>query len=515
MTLPLVRLRTILLLVDALVLAVPLAGAVSFHVYQNALIRQTEDDLIAQAAYIGAIQEAVLERHGASPDYGRAIEGTTDDPLQPYQSTQPVLDLRRNPVLPPRPDAVPGKAPDAVAAAAGLDSFPIVQAAAHQTLAGVRITDYAGVVVAGHEEIGQSLAEVPELATALSGHYASALRRRILTEPAPPLGSISRAGTVRVFAAIPIVKYGHVRGAILMSRVAPNILESLYRNRAAVAAMALLVAMATAALAILTSLAIGRPIDNLGLQAERIGRGERDVPPLKHPGTLEVRRLSLALSEMGSRMAARSDYIRNFALHVSHEFKTPLTSIRGSVEIIQDNWPRTSEGERFLSNIIADTRRLEALLARLLELARADVTPTAPSWCLPLPILEEMKSALRAEGLSVEFDRAAVPERIALSGEVMRAVLANLIGNSREHGATIVTIVLDGRTMTVQDNGPGISPDNASRLFDPFFTTRRETGGTGLGLSIVQSMLAACGATIRNEPCETGARFVVEMAEII
>ena len=507
--LPLLRLRTVLVIVDALILAVPLGGLALFHVYQNALIRQTEGDLIAQGAYIAALYDQALVRQGADDTYGNPVP-PPPDAQGGFQTLQPVLALGRNRLLPPRPDALPATAPaDPKAMAAGRDSLLVIEAATRMTLAGVRVVDPAGVVVAGRGEVGQSLADVPEVAAALKGQYASVLRRRVTEHPRPAPGSISRAGTIRVFAALPVVRAGRLRGVVLLSRVAPNIVESLYRNRSMVGALAALAVMVTGALAALTSMVIGRPIDRLAMQAARLGRGEVDVPVLAHPGTREVARLSATLGEMAAQVARRSHYIRDFALHVSHEFKTPLTSIRGAVELIQEHGETMPPefARRFLANAIEDTRRLETLLSRLLELARADMAAPVQEACAPGPILAALRDRYARHGLTIAFD--ALPAAVPLPAEVLETVLANLLDNSRRHGATRVVVTAVPDRLALTDNGPGISPANAAKLFEPFFTTRREAGGTGLGLAIARSMLAACHADIRHEPSATGARFVI------
>ena len=504
---PLLRLRTVLILIDVLILALPLGGAALLHVYQNALIRQTEEDLIAQGAYIQSIYLAALRQTG-----GVSIaQGSLETPSG-FDTTQPVLAFGRNHILPPRPDGVPAAMPaNPLAVRAGATAMPVVEAATRLTLAGVRIVDPSGIVVSGRDELGQSLAGVPEVATALTGHYASALRERVSAHPAPPLGSISRGGRVRVFVAIPTIQGGTLYGAVLLSRVAPDILESLYRNRVAVAAMVLLAAGVTGALALLTLMTIGQPIKALTTQAARIGRAEPDVPVLRHAGTIEVARLSLTLRDMAHGMAECAAYIRDFALHVSHEFKTPLTSIRGAMELIQEHGPAMPPEfmARLLANTVADTVRLETLLAQLLALARADMTRNQPGSCMVRAVLDRLEARYAQAGLAIVSRGGEAAEAVPVEGEILEAVLTHLFDNSLQHGANRIDVRLEADRLVVTDNGSGISAANAARLFEPFFTTRRGEGGTGLGLPIVRSMLAASGATISYEMAESGARFAI------
>ena len=83
-----------------------------------------------------------------------------------------------------------------------------------------------------------------------------------------------------------------------------------------------------------------------------------------------------------------------------------------------------------------------------------------------------------------------------LSRDSAVAVLTQLCQNARAHGATRLTMTCGADGLFVEDDGPGIAPGDRDRVFDPFFTTRREEGGTGLGLSIVRAMLEASGASI-------------------
>src|SRR5439155_39005 len=118
-----------------------------------------------------------------------------------------------------------------------------------------------------------------------------------------------------------------------------------------------------------------RPLPR-GARGERAARGEQGaVAPLARPITREVARLSEAVATMARTLEERADYIRTFASQVSHEFKAPLTAIQGAVELLRDHAATMSaeERDRFLENLAADAQRLERLVRRLLELARAYV----------------------------------------------------------------------------------------------------------------------------------------------
>lgn len=203
----------------------------------------------------------------------------------------------------------------------------------------------------------------------------------------------------------------------------------------------------------------------------------------------------------------------NFAMHVSHEFKTPLTAIQGAIELIQEhgNSMPPEQFQKFLANITKDTDRLKILVSRLLELARADVMQPKEERCQLSLIIQSLQSDYQDKGIALVNTSPDVilpmPEDIACT------VFGNLIENSRQHGATKVTIGVSseiGLSITVQDNGQGISPGNVEKLFTPFFTTKRESGGTGLGLVIIRSLLNSYKIDVRYEPSSAGACFVLQ-----
>ena len=117
-------------------------------------------------------------------------------------------------------------------------------------------------------------------------------------------------------------------------------------------------------------------------RAARISRGDRDAfQPLAHYGTREFAQLSHSFLDMAEQLSRRSDYIATFSAHLTHELKSPLTSIKGAAELLLDSLQSKSdnltrmEQKNFVSNILGDTGRLEAMTQRLRELARAEAAP--------------------------------------------------------------------------------------------------------------------------------------------
>jgi len=258
----------------------------------------------------------------------------------------------------------------------------------------------------------------------------------------------------------------------------------------------------TVVIAVVFLRTITGPINALVKRTEEIGRGGRAaiVSP-EQLGTREIATLSQSFLDLAERLVDRTEYVSSFAAHVSHELKSPITSIRGSAELLRDAEMSKEERARFLDHIIADSDRLAALLERLRELARADLDAAPGSTSVAEAVTGQAMVAASGE----------VAARMALGPEAGKAVFGQLLRNAAEHGASAVRIEArrdDGMLLVlVADNGSGVSPGNRDRVFEPFFTTRREAGGTGMGLQIVRSMLAAHGGTIRLLPSEAGATF--------
>ncbi|MGE0667952.1 MAG: ATP-binding protein [Sphingomonadales bacterium] len=492
---PRLRLRTILFGTLLFTAALPLVGAVFFRIYENTLVRQTESELIVQGAVMAAaFGDAISPRPAAGP-------GAPDEPevFRPMQSQVSLSDVA---ILPDRPGPRPaGHAADPRAAAAATRIAPILFEATRTTLAGVRLLDRNGIVVAGRDETGLSLAHVPEVAAALVGRPSSSLRRKGGYEQRYPLEWLSRASAIRVFHAQPVYANGNVAGAVLLSRSPRSLFRGLYDDLDKLLLAGGLILAIVVGIAGLLGRSITRPVEHLAGAMGKVASGQRSVPETPATAAVEIRTLFDNFRDMEQRIDDRSTYIRDFAAAVSHEFKTPLTAIRGAIELLTEHGAEMDGAERarFLANIAADADRLNLLVSRLLELARADMLESGPAEsCRPLHIA-------RALGVSATGEDAEA----AIPADALESILAGLIGNSRQHGAAATVAVRGGERVTVDvaDDGPGIPVEDRARIFEPFFTTRRSHGGTGLGLPIARSLLRAYGGTLELVPSERGALF--------
>ncbi len=505
------RLRTILWMVMLSVLLLPLGSLYFFRFYENELVRKTEVELISQSAVLATVYRELIGRN--------SIE---TDPL--YTPVFPSLDLsKRDAIFPPRPSSRISSSFNQTAGypaaqLAGKSMLRILKNTQRVTLSGMRILDANGIVVAGSGELNKSLAHVKEVRQALKGQYASVIRQRISDEPPPSIASLSRGTGIRVFTAFPIIDQGTVYGVVYLSRTPQNILKHLYSIKEKVILLSLVLLGLTSLIVMFISSRLSRPIRELIDQTEKVTRGETEtIEVLKHPGTRELSMLSNSFSEMSQTLHERSQYIEQFASHVSHEFKTPLTSMQGSLELLQehrDDMPE-EQRQRFLDNLQEDTERLKNLVSRLLEQARADSLPSSIETSNLLSTLAVLKSRYADSTLEIEFDESDTDIEIIIASNAFESILSNLFDNSLQHGATqlkLETKSENGRiNISIHDNGSGISNANQDKIFTPFFTTRRESGGTGLGLGIIESILKASNGSIKNITVEKGALFVLSL----
>lgn len=524
------RIRTLLLATYLVVLLLPVAGIGILRLYESALIRQTEAELLAQAAVLSAAYRAAwLERStpaelDAMPRVTRTW--TSSDYPPPAERSMALtaqLDLADTTILPPPPAGTPSaQAAEPIARQAAGPLASVVDEARRMTLAALRIVDARGVVVVSStpDELGFSLAAQDEVAHALQGAPMAVLRARV-GQSFPGWETISRNSELRVYVAVPVLADGRVLGAVLVSRTPRNIAQTLYAKRYALIELAVVLLAAVAALAWFTGRTIVRPTRQLAVMANRVASGDvRAVEPLGAPMTREAQSLSDSILTMARTLEARTDYVRDLALGISHEFKTPLTAIRGGAELLRDHLDDMSaeERQRFLGNILDDTARLERLVRRLLELAQADaLMPTGRETCDVGALLRDKADDFRRQGGQIAVEEGPAAVLAAVDRASLDIVLSNLLENVRQHGGAQATVGVAWRlddgsvVIDVHDDGAGISAANTDRIFDRFFTTARDAGGTGLGLAIARRRLAAFGGTLVLVPSVRGARFEIRL----
>ena len=222
---------------------------------------------------------------------------------------------------------------------------------------------------------------------------------------------------------------------------------------------------------------------------------------------------------MAQMLDVRATYIQGFAASVSHEFKTPMTSIQAAAELLDDHAAGITEAERqHLVGLVTDgVARLALLVRRLVELARADVMRTGMDLA-PVavgPLLQQVAARFRARGMDlvVVTDEAGA---VHLPPDALDALLTSLLENAAMHapGATvsITASQADGMIrICIADAGPGMALEHRASAFEPFFTTARAAGGTGLGLPIVRAIATSAGGSVIILPDRPGTTVMVTL----
>jgi len=266
-----------------------------------------------------------------------------------------------------------------------------------------------------------------------------------------------------------------------------------------------------------------RPLYEVEHTAAAIAAGQRDRRvPERDPRT-EVGRLSLAINEMltqiqqalasseSSAETARSseERMRRFITDASHELRTPLTTIRGFAELYRQGAAR--DVAMLLSRIESEASRMGMLVDDLLLLARLDAQRPLEFHRVDLLALasdavHDAQAMDPARTITMEvLDGPGTPEVLGDEPRI-RQVLSNLVVNALQHTPESADLIVrvgtegDDAVLEVADKGPGMSRQDASRVFERFYRTdssrARASGGTGLGLSIVDSLVRAHGGAV-------------------
>src|SRR4051794_34213795 len=285
-----------------------------------------------------------------------------------------------------------------------------------------------------------------------------------------------------------------------------------------------------------------RPLVEVEQTAAAIAAGELDRRIPQRDSRTEVGRLSLALngmlaqiqravaaSEASAEQARTSeDRMRRFITDASHELRTPLTTIRGFAELYRQGAAR--DVELLMSRIESESQRMGLLVEDLLLLARLDAQRPMEQRRVDLLSLasdsvHDARSVAPKRNISMEvFDGPGTPEVLGDEAR-LRQVLGNLVANALQHTPESASIAIrvgteqDNAILEVCDEGPGMTREDAHRVFERFYRTdssrARASGGTGLGLSIVDSLVYAHGGTVSVTTAPgQGCRFIVQLPRI-
>jgi signal transduction histidine kinase len=246
-------------------------------------------------------------------------------------------------------------------------------------------------------------------------------------------------------------------------------------------------------IAIFVAQSIARPMRRLAAAAEALGRGE-SVAPLPESGPDDIRQTAEAFNRMQERLQRFVEDRTRMLAAISHDLRTPLTSLRLRAEFVSD----PDVQEKMLKTISEIQTMTEAALAFVREEATAEDTRT-----VDLPALvESLCDDLAELGQSVAFiDGPAINYRCR--PDALRRAIRNLVENAVRYGERArvrVSPTAKGIDIIVEDDGPGIPDEAMEQVFAPFYriedSRNRETGGVGLGLSIARAIARHHGGDV-------------------
>jgi signal transduction histidine kinase len=257
------------------------------------------------------------------------------------------------------------------------------------------------------------------------------------------------------------------------------------------------------------------------------------LPSSKVPMILALLALALAMGGAAGLLLRREQRLarlrEDFVSGVSHELRTPLTQIRVLSELLEtDGFKSPAERERAVGVIHRESLRLTNLVDNILEFSRLKRAATPPAFSrislgeILREVAEGLGPLLEAQGNRIEL---AAGEDVEVRGDrdaVIR-ILRNLVENAGKYGPPSQTIRITlsrvepgtGR-ITVDDEGPGIPPDERTRIWQPYYRLDRDrnapAGGSGLGLSVVSDLARLLGGSVSvGDAPGRGARFTVEL----
>jgi len=361
------------------------------------------------------------------------------------------------------------------------------------------VTDGTGKVIfdsRGDETLGRDFSRWNDVYNTLRGRYGA---RSTRVDPKDPMSS-------RLFVAAPIRQGGRVIGVLTVIKPQDSVTPFIEIAKRKLLVSGLVTAAAFALLSIIISFLISKPLTRLGEYVRRLRvDGSARLPKL---GAREIRELGKEFASLWEELRGKK-YIEEYVQALTHELKSPLTSIRGSSELLMEEMP-DEQRRTFQRNIVRESRRMEEIIGRMMELSALenrrelrDVEDVALE-----SLVEEVALSLapRLEARGVAITREMEPG-LSVKGErfLLYHALANLLENATRFAPEGSAVTVKARReehsvhIYVIDEGPGIPDYAVEKVFDRFYSLPDPSTGrksTGLGLPFVREAAALHGGTV-------------------
>ena len=340
----------------------------------------------------------------------------------------------------------------------------------------------------------------------------------------------SESGEAPTFTVgVPYTLNGTVNGVVFIRTRAQRIESGLSEILGMIAAVSAAVLVLSGIVVFFYVRRALKPLRQLGTAAGTIAEGDFSVQVDENRGDAELREVSRAFNTMTRKLRGVEENRREFVANVSHELRSPITSIRGFAEGMADGVIPAEDHPKYLRLVAGESRRLSGLIDDLLALSRLEredaeleIGTFDVNEMLRRAVIRRMQDLEeRKIEIACEFEEEACPVRA--DSDRIEQVVINLLDNAIKFTPvggkiTMETAVNGGLAeVTVRDNGSGVAPEDREKVFDRFFTADRahtSGKGTGLGLSICKRILEMHGQSIRLLDTEEGAafRFTLEKA---
>jgi signal transduction histidine kinase len=324
----------------------------------------------------------------------------------------------------------------------------------------------------------------------------------------------------QIVTAIPLPAVNSVYFGVVDESSLARTLSTL---RAILLAASAATTAAAAALGWRASRRLTRPLRAVTAAAAQIGAGRLDTH-LDEEADPDLSRLVVSFNAMVDSLSERIDRDARFAADVSHELRSPLTTLRTSVGVLEGRRNELTErGQSALDLMTGELTRFERLVEDLLEMSRLDAEQQPPV-SEPIRICELVLNLVQQPeyaGTAINVDSRAVDCVVMADKVRLVQAVRNILDNARNHAGGITEVLIrhpdDNVTITVDDSGPGVPPADQDRIFERFARGRSASrrgsgGGSGLGLALVREHVHRHGGEVRVELRPTGgSRFIIEL----
>ena len=362
----------------------------------------------------------------------------------------------------------------------------------------IYVTDKNGIVIFDSDnqrDLGENYSQWRDVNRTLNGEYGA---RSTEGDPLYPEGST-------MYIAAPILFNTDIIGTVTVgkpTRNAERFMEHLLDN---ITTVGLLITAIAIVIGLFINNWVSRPLARLQDYAVKVTRG--DHVKLPELGNNEVGQVGSAMESMRIALDGKS-YVSEYVQSLTHELKSPIAAIRGASELLSEDMP-LKERTRFLKNISNETRRMQELIDRLLELASLEYRPdlklhkTVELNQLLSEVVNSQEVIAAARNISIDLKLAKQDKLYGdefLVSKALTNILKNAIDFSPDNSQIRIEAMSDDQTVSVSfiDQGPGIPGYAQDKIFERFYSLPKPDGkkGSGLGLSFVKEIASLHKATV-------------------